>query len=139
MTPADYLIDTSALVRLMLPAYSGSPWLEVAHRGLIAIAEITELEVLYGARSHHDRVRIKKKLGEVFLRAPRSEAVYERADRVQELLTERGQHRGPGPVDLLVAASAELAGLSLLHHDHDFDTIRRATKQPMVWLDEPGG
>lgn len=38
-----------------------------------------------------------------------------------------------GPVDLVLAATAELQGLALLHHDRDFDIIARVTGQPLRW------
>ena len=36
-------------------------------------------------------------------------------------------------MDLAVAATAELHGLTLLHHDRDFDIIARITGQPVRW------
>jgi predicted nucleic acid-binding protein len=59
-----------------------------------------------------------------------------RASEVQELLTAKGTHRSAGAVDLLVAATAELHGLILLHHDHDFDCVAAVTGQPTEWLDD---
>jgi len=38
-----------------------------------------------------------------------------------------------GPVDLVLAATAELFGLTLLQHDRDFDTIAGATGQALRW------
>jgi predicted nucleic acid-binding protein len=52
---------------------------------------------------------------------------------VQGELTTKGQHRSAGPVDLVVAATAELHGLTLLHHDRDFGVIARVTGQPFRW------
>jgi predicted nucleic acid-binding protein len=48
---------------------------------------------------------------------------------VQTLLADRGQHRGPSVPDLLIAATAELTGLTVLHVDMDFDTIAALTGQ----------
>ena len=66
----------------------------------------------------------------------------ERAERVatrtQAALAERSQHRGPTPVDLLIAAIAEVNGATLLHYDRHFDTIARVTGQPMEWLARRG-
>jgi hypothetical protein len=45
----------------------------------------------------------------------------------------RMMRRGAGPVDLVVAATAELHGLTLLHHDHDFDIIAAVTGQTVRW------
>jgi hypothetical protein len=53
-------------------------------------------------------------------------------------MTERGTHRAAGVVDLLLAATAELSGLALVHHDHDFAEITKVTGQATVWLAEPG-
>jgi predicted nucleic acid-binding protein len=36
-------------------------------------------------------------------------------------------------VDLVVAATAELHGLTLLHHDRDFGVIAQVTGQPVRW------
>ncbi|WP_433372503.1 hypothetical protein [Dactylosporangium sp. CA-152071] len=37
-----------------------------------------------------------------------------------------------------MAATAELSDLSLLHYDHDFETIARTTQQLTTWLAAPG-
>ncbi len=70
---------------------------------------------------------------------PAPDGVYQRAGAVQRALTERGEHRGAGPVDLLVAATAELSGLTVLHYDADFETVARATGQATAWVAPPGG
>lgn len=49
-----------------------------------------------------------------------------------------GRHRSAGAVDLLVAAIAELQGLTMLHYDHDVETIASVTGQPTQWLAPPG-
>jgi hypothetical protein len=36
--------------------------------------------------------------------------------------------------DLILSAAAELASLTLLHYDSDFETIARITGQPMEWV-----
>ncbi|WP_432524480.1 PIN domain-containing protein [Kineococcus esterisolvens] len=46
---------------------------------------------------------------------------------MQERLTHRGWHRAPGPVDLLLAATAIEHELTLLHLDEDFELIARAS------------
>lgn len=47
------------------------------------------------------------------------------------LLADRGQHRAPAIPDLLVAAAAELAGLTVLALDKDFHLIAQITGQPI--------
>jgi len=53
------------------------------------------------------------------------------------VMTARGTHRSAGVVDLLLAATAELNGLALVHYDHDFDEIIKVTGQPAVWVAAP--
>jgi predicted nucleic acid-binding protein len=60
------------------------------------------------------------------------------ATETQALLAKRSQHRGPTPVDLLIAAIAEVNGATLLHYDRHFDAIARVTGQPMEWLARRG-
>ena len=50
---------------------------------------------------------------------------------MQQLLADRGQHRAPSIPDLVIAATAELAGLTVLHFDKDFDLIAALTGQPV--------
>ena len=50
------------------------------------------------------------------------------------LLADRGQHRGPAIPDLLVAATAEIANLTVLALDKDFDLIASITGQPVERL-----
>jgi predicted nucleic acid-binding protein len=62
------------------------------------------------------------------------QATLDRAQSVHETLAERGQHRGAAIADLIIAAAAELAGLTVLHYDADFDLIATVTRQPVQWV-----
>lgn len=134
MTVADYLIDTSALARVLL-RQTTTEWDDRIGAGLVAICDITELEVLYSARSTADRARLKAALDAHYMWCPMPDGIYRRSRIVQEQLTTKGEHRSAGPVDLLVAAAAEEAGLTLLHFDRDFETIARTTGQPVRMID----
>lgn len=134
MTVADYLIDTSALARVLL-RQTTTEWDDRIGAGLVAICDVTELEVLYSARSTADRARLKAALDAHYVWCPMPDGIYRRSRIVQEQLTTKGEHRSAGPVDLLVAAAAEEAGLTLLHFDRDFETIARATGQPVRMID----
>ncbi len=127
---SDWLIDTSALARLGTTP-DATTWAERIERGLVRIATVTRLEVGYSARSGAE-------LREASRRPPlasmplehQTPAIDDRALDVQMLLADRGQHRGPSVPDLIVAATAELAGLCVLHLDKDFDLIAEVTGQP---------
>jgi predicted nucleic acid-binding protein len=51
------------------------------------------------------------------------------------LLSDRGLHRAPSVADLLVAAVAEFADLTVLHADKDFELIADVSGQPVERLD----
>jgi len=133
VTAAEFLIDTSALVRLMRPGAESFGWDQAAAAGLIAICPITELEFFYGARSLADREQGIHDIRSLFGWVPVHDRAFARAWEVQGELTSRGQDRSAGPVDLVVAATADLHGLALLHHDRDFGVIARVTGQPVRW------
>jgi hypothetical protein len=126
-----WLIDKSALARLSRSP-EGDLWLERIERGLVRITTVTVLEVGFSARSAAElRSGAERAVIDampVEYLTPRSE---DRAVEVQALLADRGQHRAAAIPDLLIAAVAELGGLRVLHHDHDFELIADATGQPV--------
>ncbi|KNE80713.1 MULTISPECIES: PIN domain nuclease [Streptomyces] len=138
MSAAPYPIDTSAAARLLISDDHHDRWGEALTRGLIALCDLTELELLCSARSRPDREANQNRLRRLFSWAPVPDGTLQRAREVQELLTDHGEHRSAGPVDLMVAAVAGLTDMTLLHYDRDFETIARRTQQPTCWLADPG-
>ena len=61
-------------------------------------------------------------------------AIEDRAVDVLTLLADRGQHPAPSIPDLIIAATAELAGLTVLYFDKDFEVIAQVTGQPVERL-----
>lgn len=129
---ATYLIDKSALARMQQEAVADrlAPIIE---DGKAATCAIVELEVLYSARNadEHDRLRRRRALA--YDRVALSEETFERAIEVQGQLALTGRHRVPIP-DLIIAAAAEGAGLTVLHYDSDFDAIADVTGQSVQWV-----
>ena len=130
MTERGWLIDKSALVRV-----ANSPdvdeWNNRVERGLVHITNLTRLEIGYCARSG---AAARRDFDESPLAAMPVEymtpAIEDRALEVQLLLADVGKHRGPAIPDLLIAATAELIGLTVLHLDKDFEIISDVTGQP---------
>ena len=106
-------------------------WSDHLAAGVIATCPVVELEFLYSARSLADRLEKRRLLHELFGWVPMSERAWERAEEVQQLLTEAAMHRSAGPVDLLIAATAERERLTLLSDDRDFTAIAQVTGQPV--------
>lgn len=126
---SSWLIDKSALVRLG-NCSEVDAWADRIERGLVRIATVTLLEVGYSARDAHD---LRAGLHEppvasmpVEYATPTAE---DRAVEVLVLLADRGHHRAPSVPDLLIAATAESAGLVVLHDDKDFELIAEVTGQ----------
>ncbi|MBB1254411.1 PIN domain nuclease [Streptomyces alkaliterrae] len=139
MNAAQFLIDTSALARFMHTDAEQYGWDQAAAAGLIATCPITDLEFFHSARSAADRAQGVEGLRLVFGWVPVDDRAYDRAWQVQEALTRQGRHRSAGPVDLVVAATAELQGLTLLHRDRDFECIAAVTGQPLQWYGPEAG
>ena len=126
----EWLIDKSALVRLA-DSPDAAQWADRIERGLVRITTVTRLEIGYSARSEADARA-------VFATPPVSAmpveyltpTIEDRALQVQLVLASKGQHRAPSIPDLLIAATAELVGLIVLHMDKDFDLIAGITGQP---------
>jgi hypothetical protein len=129
---ARYLVDKSALARMVHESVQRrlTPIIEA---GEAATCGIVELEVLYSARNHDELVRIRRRRELAYVRLPMTEATFTRALDVQTELAKQGRHRIPIP-DLLIAAAAEGANLTVLHYDSDYDTIAAVTKQPVDWV-----
>jgi predicted nucleic acid-binding protein len=65
-------------------------------------------------------------------------AIEDRAVEVLTFLADRGQHRAPSVPDLIIAATAELTGLTVLHCDKDFDLGRLRTADAAFPADPAG-
>jgi predicted nucleic acid-binding protein len=129
-----WLIDKSALVRLAVSSDSDE-WAARMERGLVRITTMTRLEVGFSARSGTDLRDSQNRPPLSFLPLEYlTPAIEDRAMEVQTVLADRGQHRAPSIPDLVVAAAAELANLTVLHVDKDFDLIADITGQPVERL-----
>ena len=134
MAVTTWLIDKSALSRI---AGASDEWLSRIQRGLVRISTVTLLEVGFSSRNGADH---RSTLGEPPVSSmpvePITPAIEARAVEIQRLLADRGQHRAPSIPDLLIAATAELSRLTVLHVDKDFDLIAAITSQPIERLKE---
>lgn len=129
-----WLIDRSALVHLA-KCPEAAEWAGRIERGLVRISTVTRLEVGFSARSGED---LRAATG----RSPLSRmpveyltpAMEDRAVEVQLSLADQGHHRAASIPDLLIAATGELAQLTVLHVDKDFELISQVTGQPVERL-----
>jgi hypothetical protein len=129
-----WLIDKSALVRLGTSP-DAAKWANRIERGLVRIATVTRLELGYSVRSGPDlRLALRRPPLSSMPVEHQTPAIEDRSAEVLTLLADRGQHRAPSIPDLIIAATAELAGLTILHVDKDFEIIADITGQPLERL-----
>jgi predicted nucleic acid-binding protein len=131
------LADTSAWVWSRRRAY---PQLREAFDsalvdGELATCDMVRLELLYSARNPEEFAEIRQELS-ALPNCPITQTQWQRALWVYEELSARGgtHQRSVKHPDLLIAAAAEAAGITILHYDEDYDRIAEITGQPMRWL-----
>ncbi len=130
----EWLIDTSALVQAGASP-EAAEWALRIERGLVRVSVVTRLETGFSALSGPDlRSRVRRPPLSSMPLEHLTPAMENRALEVQMLLADQGQHRAPSVPDLLLAATAELVGLTVLHVDKDFDLIAAVTGQAVERL-----
>jgi predicted nucleic acid-binding protein len=130
---ATYLADKSALTRSDTRPEVREVIEPLLLAGRIATCGIVDLELLFSAPSP----ATYRELAEVLRAMPRvpvTDAAVDRALEVQMLLANQSRHRSVPLPDLLVAACAEAAGLTVLHYDADYERIAKLTGQTVQWV-----
>ena len=126
------VVDKSALARISYPTVKAvlEPLLVEGH---LATCAVTNLEMLFSARSGAEWDTVREQL-QGLPAVPITPTVCTRAIEVQGMLWHSGKVRAVGIPDLLIAAAAEVAGLSVLHYDTDFDLVAAVTGQESRWV-----
>ncbi len=130
---AVYLADKSALTRRETRPEVREVVEPLLLAGRIATCGVVDLELLFSApdpTTYAELARVLRALP----RVPVTDGAVDRALEVQGMLAARSQHRSVPLPDLLVAACAERAGLTVLHYDADYDRIAEVTGQPVQWV-----
>ena len=135
MVVTSWLVDKSAALRI-----ARSPraelWQERLERGLLRVSTVTLLEMGFSVRTATEHESwVETGPAALMPVEPITPGAEDRAVAVQRALALRGQHRSASIPDLLVAAVGELADLTVLHVDKDFDLIAEVTGQSVERLD----
>jgi predicted nucleic acid-binding protein len=132
-----YLADTSVYVLQARHAVVRDRFAQLLTEGRLAACQMTALEylnnapdpdgyeTLWGAVMAHRWIDVT------------SDGM-DRALEVHRALARTSQHRHFRLPDLIIAATAELAGASVLHYDADYDRIATITGQSAEWVAERG-
>jgi predicted nucleic acid-binding protein len=119
---------------------SAPRWLRQRFDELLLTDEIVMCDVVKLELLHHEDRPARFRARRADLDALPSVAVdvrtFARALEVQEALAERGggRHRGVKLPDYLIAAAAELSGLTVLHYDADYELVASVTRQSQEWI-----
>lgn len=94
----------------------------------IATCPMVVMELLWTSRSQQEFEDLRRDL-DALAKVTIDQDSWDRAMEVWRELVFQGRHRQVKIPDLLVAASAEIAGLSVCHYDGGFDVIAAVTGQ----------
>jgi len=126
------LADTSAWTNQHKDPDVSAEFRGSVRAGVIVTCNIVNLELLYSSQDARD-FRERREDLEALASFPIDRTVWQRATDVFELLASQGppHHRRVALPDLLVAATAEVAGVPVCHYDRDFEVIAALTGQPV--------
>jgi predicted nucleic acid-binding protein len=127
------LADTSVWARKAHPVLRD--WFASAiEEGEIAGCDMIALELLHSARNPAEFAQVEDGLRGLPWVEPHP-ADWLRAREVYRVLGGRAgmMQRSVKHPDLLIAAGAERAGLTLVHYDADYEAIAEITGQPVRW------
>jgi len=101
--------------------------------GLVLVCDLVVLELTRLAPNSERAHEVADRLG-LFETVPMPESLWPRVRGLQLQLADGGDHRRVPPVDLLIAASAEAAGVPLVHYDRDYERIAAVSAVDQRWL-----
>ncbi|MGH1561446.1 PIN domain nuclease [Mumia sp. DW29H23] len=134
MAVAEFIVDTSAFGRIPHVPAIEERLVNLMERALVATSAMLDLEALWSARDPDDYEQIRSFRGAILEYVETIDAHWQRALEVQRELAARSKHRSVKLPDLLIAAVAELDGLTLLHYDSDFEYVAEITGQSVEWV-----
>ncbi len=110
---------------------------EVVEAGLVLVCDLVILELTRLAPNERRAREIADRLT-AFEAIPMSGELWSRARRTQLELATNGDHRRVPPADLLLASTAEEAGVVLIHYDRDYERIAGVSGLSHKWLASDG-
>lgn len=132
-----YLADTSVYVLQGRHPEVRSRFESLLAAGRLAACEMTAMEYLNNAPDPRGYEILWAALhGQRWFEV--TGAAMSRALDVHRALAAQSQHRHFRLPDLIIAATAEVHGATVLHYDADYDRIAAVTMQPVEWVAPKG-
>jgi predicted nucleic acid-binding protein len=132
-----YLVDRSAWLQVPYSADAKRQLYILKLTGGLATCAIIEAELLYAARDRTDFAWRRHGYSALH-RLAMTEQIHARALDIMQALADYGQHRSVPIPDMLIAATAEAYGATLLHYDQNFERIAQYVPVSHEWIVEPG-
>lgn len=120
-----YLIDSSALWRILRDRQLRDAWAEVISAGAIGSCHPQRAEFRRSARNLAEYDDMNDMFATLYpdVRLPKN--VWQWVESAQYRLVRSGVHRAASLTDLLICGSAAAASLVVLHDDNDYTTVAR--------------
>ena len=120
-----YLLDSSALWRILRDAALRSAWAEIVSLGVISSCHPQRIEFRRSARTIDEYEQMSGMFDALYPDTAVPKGAWRWIESAQYRLLRHGAHRALSAVDLLICATAAHHNLAVLHDDHDFVVAAR--------------
>ena len=120
-----YLLDSSALWRILRDAALRSAWAEVISLGVIGSCYPQRVEFCRSARTIDEYEHMSAMFDALYPDAAVPKGAWRCVESAQYRLLRHGAHHALSAVDLLICATAAHHDLAVLHDDNDFAVAAR--------------
>jgi len=120
-----FLLDSSALWRVLRHAGLRAAWSDVVSAGAAASCDPQRLEFRRSARTIDEYEQMTEMFAALYPDVPVPKGAWRWMESAQFRLLRNGAHRALSTVDLLICATAAQHDLVVLHDDNDFATAAR--------------
>jgi predicted nucleic acid-binding protein len=120
-----YLIDSSALWRILRDAEARAAWGDVISAGAVGSCHPQRVEFRRSARTVDEYEAMSQMFDTLYPDVAVPKSAWSWIEPAQYRLLRNGAHRALSAVDLLICTTAAQRDLVVLHHDNDFATAAR--------------
>lgn len=120
-----YLLDSSALWRILRDAELRAAWTDVVSAGAVGSCHPQRVEFRRSARTIDEYDQMSGMFDALYPDAAVPKGAWRWMESAQYRLLRHGAHRALSAVDLLICATAADRDLVVLHDDNDFATAAR--------------
>jgi predicted nucleic acid-binding protein len=120
-----YLLDSSALWRILRDDSLRAAWADVVSAGAVGSCHPQRIEFRRSARTIDEYEQMSEMFDALYPDASVPKGAWRWVESAQYRLLRHGAHRALSAVDLLICATAAHNDLIVLHDDNDFTTAAR--------------